>query len=181
MNDDYDSCLCYDQKKIHDWLRPLNDTHFLNNLFDYINKLDAVPDIIKAIIPEPKENFGIIKQLPKENINELSYRFKQYIKDNLPEKMNLITELIQKEVKFACFSENIGSPLMWGHYAENGTGFALGYDFRNGALNNCPSCDKLEKEWRLFCSSQRPNFFYEAHSFVKKKQLQFIWDGILAK
>ena len=152
-------------------------------------------------------------------------------------------------MKFACFSENISSAMMWGHYAENGTGFALGYDFRNGKLNNCPECHQLgkecyypmlchiypiiynnkrydateyalymfrywllsdvlckcgfinnsqwinvvmpcpdnsmlskiaihkssewkpEKEWRLFCSNYRPDFFYEAHSVVKKNSI----------
>lgn len=30
---------------------------------------------------------------------------------------------------------------------------------------------KLEKEWRLFCSNNRPNFFHEAHSFINKNSV----------
>ena len=250
VNDDYDTCLYYDSKKIKDWLKPLRDDQFDLRILDYLKSAVNTPELVKSFFPaseiEVEKRFKTIQQLPDEEIEEFVHGFKQYIQNNLPEKLEMVTSLIQQGVKFACFSENINSAMMWGHYAEDGTGFALGYDFRNGKLNNCPECHKLgkecfypmlchiypiiyknkrydateyavymfqywllsevlnkcgfisnsqwinavipcpdnsmlskiaihkssewkpEKEWRLFCSINRPNFFYEAHSYVNK-------------
>ena len=33
---------------------------------------------------------------------------------------------------------------MWGNYADNSSGFALAYDFRNRNYNECPNCHKRE-------------------------------------
>ncbi len=253
VNDDYDTCLYYDDKKINDWLKPLRDDQFYLRILDYLRSAGNAPELVKSFFPVPEteveKRFKTIQQLPCEDIKEFTFGFKQYIQDNLPEKLEMVTSLIQQGIKFASFSENITSAMMWGHYAENGTGFALGYDFRNGKLNNCPECHQLgkecfypmlchiypiiyknkrydateyavymfqywllsdvlnkcgfvnnsqwinavmpcpdnsmlskiaihkssewkpEKEWRLFCSNNRPNFFYEAHSVVKKNSV----------
>lgn len=40
-------------------------------------------------------------------------------------------KFINKEFFISCFSETITSPIMWGHYADSGRGFALGYDISN--------------------------------------------------
>ncbi len=253
VNDDYDTCLYYDNKKINDWLKPLLDEQFDFRILNYLKSMQNTPELVKNLLPLPEEEieqrFKMIRQLPCEDIRKFTFDFKQYIQDNLFEKLEMVTSLIQRGVKFACFSENINSAMMWGHYAANGTGFALGYDFSNGRLNNCPECPRLgkecfypmqcyiypmiyknkrydatefaiymfqywllsdilckcgfinnsqwintvmpcpdnsmlskiaihkssdwkpEKEWRLFCSNNRPNFFNEAHSYVNKNSV----------
>ena len=52
----------------------------------------------------------------------------------------VVREIVQKTIKFACFSETIESAAMWGYYADSGCGFALSYDFRNGGYTMCNSC-----------------------------------------
>lgn len=250
VNDDYDTCLYYDSKKIKEWLQPLHDEKFYLNIL-HLKSTESIPKLIKDFFPaqEIEERFKIIQQLSEQDVEKFVCDFKRYIYDNLSEKLDMVTSLIQQGVKFACFCENINSAMMWGHYAENGTGFAIGYDFRNGRLNNCPDCHQLgkecfypmlchiypiiynnkrydateyalymfrywllsdvlckcgfinnsqwinvvmpcpdnsmlskiaihkssewkpEKEWRLFCSNYRPDFFYEAHSVVKKNSV----------
>ncbi len=250
VNDDYDTCLYYDNKKIKEWLQPLSDEQFELRILNYLKGTEKAPEVVKNLFPvseeEIEKRFKIIQQLPYEDIKVFATDFKKYIQDNLLERLEKVTLLIQQGVKFACFSENINSAMMWGHYAESGTGFAVGYDFKDGKLNNCPDCHQLgkecfypmqchiypiiykdkrydateyaiytfrywllsdmlckwgftdnsqwlnavmpcpdnsmlskiaihkssewksEKEWRLFCTSSRPNFFLEAHSCVRK-------------
>jgi|688.fasta_scaffold457322_2 hypothetical protein len=46
----------------------------------------------------------------------------------------------------ACFSRNFKSPVMWSHYAENHTGFVLGYEcLNNKKLIKVKYVDKLSK------------------------------------
>ena len=47
---------------------------------------------------------------------------------------------IRSRVKVTCFSENIGSSLMWSHYADNHKGFALRYKVKPFELIECNSC-----------------------------------------
>lgn len=46
---------------------------------------------------------------------------------------------IRNQIKMSCLSENINSPLMWAHYADNHTGFAIGYDFREMKFHSVPT------------------------------------------
>ena len=148
VNDDYDTCLYYDSKKIKEWLQPLHDEKFYLNILN-LKSTESIPKLIKDLFPdqEIEKRLKIIQQLSQQDIEKFAFDFKKYIQDNLSKKLKEITSLIQQGVKFACFSENISSAMMWGHYAENGTGFALGYDFRNGKLNNCPECHQLVKDF----------------------------------
>jgi len=47
---------------------------------------------------------------------------------------------IRNQIKIACLSAKINSPLMWAHYADNHSGFALGYDFRGNNISQCANC-----------------------------------------
>ena len=251
VNDDYDTCLYYDRKRIKEQLKILCDDQFSMKIFDYLKSIDKAPEFVKSFCLgselELEKRFETIQQLPYEDIKKFTIDFNKYIQNNLSEKLEQVTLLIQQGVKFACFSENIASAMMWGHYAESNTGFALGYDFRQRKLNDCPECHKLgkecfypmlcyiypiiyknkrydateyamymfrywvlsdvlnkcglnnnpqlidtvmpcpdnsmlskiaihkssewkpEREWRLFCSNNRPSYIYEAHSYVSKK------------
>lgn len=50
-------------------------------------------------------------------------------------QLPFIDQAEQTSMKISSFSEDISSPYMWGHYADNNTGFALAYDFRNANYN----------------------------------------------
>ena len=45
----------------------------------------------------------------------------------------------QRSIKFACFSENIKSPDMWGHYTNSEEGFALQYLPAKDQRQDCES------------------------------------------
>ena len=146
MNDDFDACLYYDDKKIVDWLDSFYDTKNNLKILDYIKTAKNVPKEMQQLFPNAEIFFDAIQQLTLEDIKKVSLGFKEYVKANLPESLKMITAQIQGGVKFACFSQNVKSAMMWGHYASDGTGFALGYDFRNGNLNECSACPKLGQE-----------------------------------
>lgn len=251
VNDDYDTSLYYDDKKIKDWLKILCDDQSHMKIFNYFKNTKDVPEFLKLFCLAPEKEiekrFDAVKQLSYEDVKKFVLGFQEYIQNNLSEKLKHITLLIQQGVKFACFSENINSVMMWGHYADSNTGFALGYDFKQGRLNDCIECCKLgvecfypmlchiypiiyknkrydateyaiymfqywlfsdilskgkfinnhqlinsvipcpdnltlskiaihksleykpEREWRLFCSNNRPGYIYEAHSYINKE------------
>ena len=58
-----------------------------------------------------------------------------YKKHGLEERVKFHTRNFQKECgekfRMLCFSENVYSPLMWGHYCDCHTGFALQFDTRH--------------------------------------------------
>lgn len=146
MNDDFDACLYCDNSKIVDWLDSFYDTENNLKIFDYIKVVQNVPQEIQQFFPNAEIFINALRQLTPEDVKKVSFEFKKYIKANLPESIKRITTLIQNGIKFACFSQDVESAMMWGHYGENGTGFALGYDFRNGNLNDCSKCSKLGHE-----------------------------------
>lgn len=55
--------------------------------------------------------------------------------------LDTITQ-VRSRIKVACFCDNIQSPLMWSHYAENHKGFALRYKVDEISLNECIDCEK---------------------------------------
>lgn len=146
MNDDFDACLYYDNDKIVDWLDSFYDDEDNLKILEYIKVSQSIPQEIHQLFPNAESLINALQQLTPEDIKKVSFEFKEYTKSNLPESLKMITIIIQEGVKFACFSRNIKSAMMWGHYAADGTGFALGYDFRNGNLNDCSMCSKLGKE-----------------------------------
>jgi hypothetical protein len=109
----------------------------------------------------------------------------------LPGRIKDHSERFRKEYgekfRVLCFSENIGSPLMWGHYSSSQTGFALGFDtahqFFRGRLAKVhydpvrpdvgdPRIGMLipliknhewsyEQEWRIFQPVKSPEPYYE--------------------
>lgn len=117
MNDDFDSLLYFDKDLIKDKLQ-----HFLND-----------PQIIQKL----KEAIGLAD--PSQTTMFIN-RFYKVMEQQLNENSDYISNLIQQQIKFACFSEDVSSADMWGYYADSGQGFALSYDFRNGNYTICDSC-----------------------------------------
>lgn len=79
--------------------------------------------------------------------------------------MNFGIDTIQRAregFKIACFSEVIDSPLMWSHYADKHKGYALRYNIRKFARDNCKGCDCLCQRkgfsfYPVLYSSKRPD------------------------
>lgn len=129
MNDDFDSRIYYDKKKIKDYLNSLiTETGGLKPI-DNILCMNSIPGIFDSIIPGASDKFSQIKQINKQEIDRISNRIIKYIFDHLDEELDYITHFIQENSKFACFTTNIKSNTMWGQYADCSTGFALEYIF----------------------------------------------------
>lgn len=114
MNDDFDACLYCDNSKIVDWLDSFYDTENNLKIFDYIKVVQNVPQEIQQFFPNAEIFINALRQLTPEDVKKVSFEFKKYIKANLPESIKRITTLIQNGIKFACFSQDVESAMMWG-------------------------------------------------------------------
>lgn len=145
MNDDFDSLLYCDTNRIRQELDEQFDTGGNLKLYNYLKAGGEIPErfiglLGKLNIQTAKEN---LKRLSDDDLHKSSVVLKQYLEKGFNDQCPFVSEIEQRVVKFSSFSEDIKSPLMWGHYADNSTGFALAYDFRNGEYNECKHCDKL--------------------------------------
>ena len=135
--------------RIKEWLETLHNDQFSIKIFDYLKSIDKASEFVRSFCIgselELERRFETIQQLSCEDIKKFALDFNEYIQNNLSEKLEQVTLLIKQGVKFACFSEDIASAMMWGHYAESNTGFVLGYDFRQRKLNDCPEVINWEK------------------------------------
>jgi len=145
MNDDYDAILYSDNNGI------LTDLH---NLFDENGNLtflkalkedESIPPVLYDIFGAQfiKQAKQLILLVSEDGIKQISSTIRLWAEDGFKEQFPFITQSVQNTVKISSFSECIGSPLMWGKYANNSSGFALAYDFRNEKYNECHQCKKL--------------------------------------
>ena len=145
MNDDYDSFIWFDKEKIRDSIFCLFDDAGIlkhDKLFGFMSN---------NITAKEKENLkcietaiNILKNMNIQDYNQFSIGVKSYLLNQCNLQLPIISQSLQKGIKLSSFSEVISSPAMWGHYADNSTGYALAYDFRNNYFNECPYCDSLK-------------------------------------
>jgi len=141
FNDLHDSLLFFDKtamlKQAQERLSPENIPAIFWHLkqspsvleqFNFINA-----DIHAAITDKLNTLDG---QLFSNMIQQLSSNLDMILESYF---YNLKNE-IRNRTKIACFSENIKSPLMWAHYADNHKGFAIEYDFRGNSISLCANC-----------------------------------------
>lgn len=145
MNDDYDATLYSDNKGILADLHSLFDEDgqliFLKALKGGCNIPPLLFNIFGAEFIESTRQ--ILSVANDENIKQISSIIKLWADEGFKSQFPFITQSVQNVIKISSFSERIDSPLMWGQYANNSSGFALAYDFRNGKYNECPQCKKL--------------------------------------
>lgn len=129
MNDDYEARIYYDKDKIHQWIHSLINGQGNLKVLEQLRMMQNMPSGMENIIPNAPHVFELIKNLPENVVQQTSKQFLQHLNHNLEKGLERITNIIQSSVKFACFSRNIKSDMMWGHYAANSTGFALEFKF----------------------------------------------------
>lgn len=136
MNDDFDSALYCDIKKINSELDELFDSNGVLKLDKLLERDDVYSVLLQSYSKEEIENAKCsFANAEREELRNFSLALKAFYKKNFDLYYQHIFELEQDNMRMSCFSEDIFSPLMWGHYAENSTGFALAYDFRAGIFN----------------------------------------------
>ncbi|MEE1362787.1 MAG: DUF2971 domain-containing protein [Selenomonadaceae bacterium] len=131
MNDDFDARLYYDKKKIDEYLNSLISKDRCLEVLNQFIAMDKIPTFIESIVPNAEYVLNQIKNMSQEQMTLVSVDFVNYIKNNRDDSLKNITSRVQALTKFACFSENIDSDMMWGHYANSSSGFAIEYDFTN--------------------------------------------------
>lgn len=147
MNDDFDSMLYFNKKLIDSKLKQFAESESFQNFLNSIKQGIGFPSIIQNIVPTDvltTIRANIIEMNPADtNIrinNFLTFFNKQFTLNS-----SELSQIIRTSIKFACFSNNIYSAAMWGYYADDGKGFALAYDFRNGNFSNCNSCNVISQ------------------------------------
>ncbi|MDO4966362.1 MAG: DUF2971 domain-containing protein [Lachnospiraceae bacterium] len=129
MNDDFDARLYYDKEAILNWIESFMSDNGCLKIIEEIGKTDKLPVGFGGLIPNAECVFNFLKNISRDQMLTISQQFMQLIKNDLNQSLDYITQEVQSRTKFACFTENIKSDMMWGNYADNATGFALEYNF----------------------------------------------------
>lgn len=142
MNDDFDSLLRFDKDTIKSGLKSaLENELFISALQSIGQGAEIPPSIQNNFPPEMLDTLRqTIAQMDQSILVESLKQFYMFVASQIDISDTTVQEVIRKTIKFACFSEEIGSAAMWGYYADSGQGFALSYDFRNGNYTKCNSC-----------------------------------------
>lgn len=127
MNDDFEARIFYDKKKIRAELMNLISESGELKVIASLRKNDEIPLEMFKIVPHAMDVFSWIKTVPEEQTIAMSRKVIEYILDNLDIGLKFVENRLQESSRFACFSEQIYSDMMWGHYASNAQGFALEY------------------------------------------------------
>lgn len=123
----------------------------LNKTNDYMEKKWISKLIEEALIREFKE-LDIDIQLRED------YWYEDGIENHISYLKDMMEYFLQKPTYISCFSKNSDKLSQWRAYGNNGTGIAIGFDFK-----------KLKK---VKCSGE--NIFIEEVLYKKNKQLEAI-------
>ena len=131
MNDDFDARLYYDMNTINKWIDSfIADDGSLKIIGSLISSED-VPIELYRTFPNAKVMIDAFKQMPMQQIIDISKGLIGLIRDNLESELEKNAQSLRDLTKFACFSQGVCSDMMWGHYADNASGFAIEYVFDN--------------------------------------------------
>ncbi len=148
MNDDYDTRIYYKRNLIQKWIDNFFESDNSLKILSDIRNGKEIPDNLQAL-PYATEFVGFIKQTTHDQLLEGARHFNKFLNDNFKACIDSLIEIAKRSLKFACFSESIESPAMWGLYANDGKGFALSYDFTNNNFCNCYRCEKASNGCKL--------------------------------
>lgn len=118
-----------------------------SNLIDYKLIIDKIGINDSEIKNACLDGTDKVKQLSSNDFN--SNLVQSIIFPLINYGLDELQKLFRTEIKMACLSENINSPLMWAHYADFHKGFALGYEFDNNKISKCSNCIDLKCDERI--------------------------------
>lgn len=142
MNDDFDALLHFDKEHIKSELKAFMESEqFTKGLQSIGQSMDAFPFVqslfSSEIIEVTRQN---IAQMNQPSIDAAKKQLYNFLIGQIDTTDAIVRQVVQRSIKFACFSEEINSAAMWGYYADSGCGFALAYDFRGNGYTMCNSC-----------------------------------------
>lgn len=187
FNDPHDSLLFFDKPSILEQAKKIFSVQNIPAILQYLKQYQT--SLPQTDFLNPDMQSLIANRLDLLDEQTLSGLIQQMI-PNLDTFLDtLFTNLkseIRNQLKMACLSESIESPLMWAHYADNHKGFALEYDFRGNNISQCTNCPnhscnniRLATIYPMIYSDKR----FDATSYGKWRVEQYIksYLGIVAE
>lgn len=166
MNDDFDSMLYFDKEYIRSELKRSAESGLVQNVLNSISQGKGLPSDIQNRFPSEIHNEiqARMAQISLTDANKQMSLFQDFFVNQLSLNSSEICQIVQTSIKFACFSERIESAAMWGYYADDGKGFALAYDLRNGNFTKCNYCNK-NKQCPSSCNCLLARVIYSDERF----------------
>lgn len=170
MNDDYDARIYYSRNLIQKQLKNFYENDNSLKILTDIQNGKEIPANIRTF-PYATDVINLIKQTTHGQLLEAANYFNTYLVSNFQACIDSLIETAKRSLKFACFSESIESPAMWGLYANDGKGFALSYDFTNNNFCDCYRCEESNTccELRHMCHLMPINYSslrYDGTDFI---------------
>ena len=136
MNDGYDARMYFDRKTIENAIQAEFSDERLEALYKTLVSMDTpLKQMLVQYLSARGYNGDINSTVDNPFISDAKI-LRDVAMQQRAGTLRDIMDAAQRCVKFACFSENIQSPDMWGQYANSEEGFALQYDFKNEANND---------------------------------------------
>lgn len=141
FNDPHDSLLFFDKSAILNQAQQMFSPENWKVMFEALKQ----PKSILSQLSFQNHDMPIVIEDRLNTLDEQSFfNIAQQVMPNLDIFLDScfgsLKNEIRNQIKMSCLSENINSPLMWAHYADNHTGFAIGYDFRGNEISQCSNC-----------------------------------------
>jgi len=134
MNDDFDALLHFNKENIKSELKSFLENDQFRTAFRAVGEGAVAPVHVQNLLPS--EMFEALRknvaQMDESTMSTSLNQLYDFFVEQIDANDIAVHEIVQKTIKFACFSEAIESAAMWGYYADSGCGFALSYDFHNG-------------------------------------------------
>lgn len=158
MNDEYEAACFCDEKRVFSELNCFFNAEGMLNFFCQKNGADNFGNSIKTYFGEKLYKWFelFLKTNGKQALLNISKNIRCFINANFNAKLPLVPQALRKNIHFCSFSETIDSPLMWAHYAQQNTGFALEYNFTNGQYSDCPTCE----QYNILCKPPKTSWLY---------------------
>lgn len=134
MNDDFDARMFFRIEELEEWIEKQNAIKSFEELLRFESKTGEIPQNIKMILPNIELLLQQTRTMPKEKFAEIEAKLKNILVGGCGSYRERLIQAVQQTSIFACFSSTITSPLMWGHYANSASGFAIAYNFKDHAL-----------------------------------------------
>lgn len=127
MNDGYDARLFFNKD---DLIKRYNQQTSPDKVKAYIDLLKKDENLRNGLERNPLIAGALqYLSLPQDIIEQGIEDSKVKVDTIITEMLDTLKVIGQRTNKFCCFSENVTSAYMWGHYSNNESGFCLQYDF----------------------------------------------------
>lgn len=132
FNDPYDSLLTAQSLEQYLSLDPKNQISLLHICQNILAEGYKIPESIRNVFPPVMLNNFVesLKENPMDVSDSCDMSKMKHLIENLISRVSYFETEARNSNSFACFSEEITSLTMWGHYADYHKGFALSYDLK---------------------------------------------------